>query len=180
MELDAYDNGEFDRGARKVKELIWVVVSGLFFSTWLPGSLWRVTLLRLFGAKVGVGVIIKPRVVVKFPWKLHIGDYSWVGEQVWIDNLDSVSIGSHVCISQGVYLCTGSHEWSSLSFKLITKPIEIADQVWLAAFSRISPGVVIAQGAVLSFSSIATKSLREWTIYSGQPAEAIKHRVKKE
>ena len=178
MRLDAYNNGEFDRGASKAKELLWLVVSGLCFSTWLPGSFWRVVLLRFFGAEIGVGVVIKPRVVVKFPWKLYVGDHSWVGEKAWIDNLDSVSIGSHVCISQGVYLCTGSHEWSTSSFKLITKPIVVADKAWLAAFSRVSPGVVVDQGSVLCFCSVATKSLDAWAIYSGQPAEAVKYRVK--
>ena len=176
MRLDTFDNNGFDRGGSKLKELLWLAIAGLFFSTWLPGSSWRVALLRLFGAHIGKGVIIKPHVRVKFPWKLSIGDYSWIGEQAWIDNLAPVSIGSHTCISQGVYLCTGSHDWSLSTFDLITKPITIADQAWLGAFSRVAPGVLVEQGAVLALGSVATQALQEWMIYSGQPAMAIKPR----
>lgn len=176
MRLDLFNNKEFDRGASKARELFWLAVSGICFSTWLPGSSWRVALLRCFGAKVGAGVVIKPRVVVKFPWKLSIGDYSWIGERVWFDNLAPVSIGCHACISQGVYLCTGSHDWSLSSFDLITKPIEVADQTWLGAFSRVAPGVDVAQGAVLSMGSVATQPLEAWMVYSGHPAIAVRSR----
>ena len=176
MKLNTFSNNDFERGASKTKELLWIVVSAFLFSSWLPGSSWRVALLRLFGSHIGKGVIIKPHVRVKFPWKLSIGDYSWIGEQSWIDNLAPVSIGSHTCISQGVYLCTGSHDWSLSTFDLITKPIMIADQAWLGAFSRVAPGVVVEQGAVLALGSVATQALQEWMIYSGQPAIAIKPR----
>lgn len=176
MRLDTFENSDFNRGAGKWKELLWLFFSALVFSTWLPGSGWRVSLLRLFGASIGTGVVIKPRVVVKFPWKLSIGDYSWVGEDTWIDNLAPVAIGAHACISQGVYLCTGSHDWSLSSFDLITRPIEVSDQAWLGAFSRVAPGVKVGQGAVLALGSVATKPLQPWVIYSGHPAVATKPR----
>lgn len=176
MKLNTFTNKDFDRGANRSKELLWLAVSGLLFSSWVPGSSWRVALLRIFGAKIGVGVVIKPHVLIKFPWKLSIGSYSWIGEKAWIDNLACVTIGSHACVSQGVYLCTGSHDWSQSTFDLIAKPIEVSDQVWLGAFSRVAPGVTIAEGAVLSLGSVATRSLQAWTVYSGQPAEPIKPR----
>lgn len=176
MRLNTFNNSDFDRGASKLKELLWLAVAGTAFSSWLPGSSWRVALLRLFGASIGSGVVIKPHVRIKFPWKLNMGDYSWIGEKAWIDNLAPVSIGSHVCISQGVYLCTGSHDWSSSSFDLITKPIQVADQAWLGAFSRVAPGVTVAEGAVLSLGAVATQPLKAWTIYSGQPALPVKPR----
>jgi hypothetical protein len=89
---------------------------------------------------VGTGVVIKPHVRVKFPWKLYIGDHSWIGESVWIDNLAQVTIGSNCCISQGAYLCTGSHRWDRDTFDLVTKPIVIEDQCWVGAMARVAPG----------------------------------------
>ena len=98
MQLSKFNNEDFDRGRSRLIESCWRVVEGLLFNSWLPGSGWRVQLLRLFGASIGSGVVIKPHVRIKFPWKLSIGDYSWIGEEVWIDNLAEVSIGSNCCI----------------------------------------------------------------------------------
>lgn len=178
MDLMRYDNKEFDRGCSIFKEFLWVLISGLFFSTWIPGSAWRITALRIFGAKIGSNVVIKPRAKIKFPWKLSVGDNTWIGESAWVDNLAQVDIGSNVCISQGVYLCTGSHDWISNGFDLIVKQITIQDQVWLGAYCRLGPGVVVAKGAVLSLGSIATKSLSSNSIYKGNPAKFVKLRYK--
>ena len=135
MRLDKFKNPEFDRGASRFTEMLWIVLQGFLFSSWLPGSAWRRTLLRMFGARIGKGVVIKPRVNVKFPWRLVIGDFVWIGEQVWIDNLEMVTVGSHSCLSQGVYLCTGSHNWADPSFGLITQPIKIGEGCWVGAFT---------------------------------------------
>jgi len=113
---------------------------------------------------------------VKFPWRLRIGDHSWIGEDVWIDNLAPVTIGSHCCISQGVYICTGNHDWNRESFDLITLPVTIHDQAWLAAKSVVSPGVVIGEGAILSLGSVATSDLKEWRVYQGVPAVSVRSR----
>ena len=99
----------------------------MFVSSSIPGSAHRCFLLRAFGAKIGRGVNIKPRVKVKFPWRLIVGNHSWIGEAVWIDNLAEVEIGANCCVSQGAYLCTGSHDWNSRKFTLITKPIRVED-----------------------------------------------------
>jgi acetyltransferase-like isoleucine patch superfamily enzyme len=119
----------------------------------------------------------KPGVVVKFPWRLEIGDHSWIGEHVWLDNLAEIRIGSHCCLSQGAYLCTGSHDWSRSSFNLMTKPIVVQDQVWLAARSIVGPGVTVGSGAVLSLGSIATRDLPAWHIHQGSPAIPVKPRL---
>jgi len=137
----------------------------------------RRALLRLFGAKIGRGVIIKPGLRVKFPWRLEVGNHSWLGESVWIDNLASVVIGNHCCISQGVYLCTGSHSWSSEQFDLITQPITIEDKAWLGANSIVAPGVVVGQGAVLALGSLATRNLERWWVHQGNPCLAVRERV---
>jgi putative colanic acid biosynthesis acetyltransferase WcaF len=176
MSLDEYDNREFDRGRCLLIEQIWLLAQAIFLSSWFPGSMFRVVLLRIFGARIGKGVVLKPGVRVKFPWRLTIGDYSWIGEDVWIDNLVTVTIGADCCISQAVYLCSGSHNWNSQGFDLITKPIVIQDKVWLAAKSVVGPGVTVREGAVLALGSVATRDLEPWRIHLGNPALPFKRR----
>lgn len=146
-------------------------MEGLLFNSWLPGSGWRVRILRWFGAKIGKGVVIKPYVRIKFPWKLRIGDHSWIGESVWIDNLAEVRIGSNCCISQGAYLCTGSHRWDRVTFDLEAKPIIIEDQCWVGAMATIAPGVRMKQGAVLTMAEDAKMDVDAWTIFSSRGAK---------
>ena len=176
MHLDKFDNSNFDRGRPWLVEALWRLVEGLFLQSWLPGSGWRVAVLKLFGAKLGTGVVIKPHVKVKFPWKLRVGNYSWIGEEVWIDNLAEVQIGSHCCISQGVYLCTGNHRWDQDSFDLETSPIRIGDHCWVGAMSRLGPGAVVQEGAVLLMGSITSATIESWRIYGGMPAKLIRER----
>jgi len=178
MRLDLFANDDFDRGASHFKELAWLAIQGVLFASWLPGSGWRVALLRLFGARLGIGIVIKPGVYVKFPWRLSIGNHCWIGERVWIDNIADVTLGDHVCISQGVYFCTGSHDWNSEEFDLIVKPIIVGSHAWVGAMSRIAPGVMIGEGAVLGLGSTATRSLPDWTIHYGTPALFVKSRDK--
>ncbi|HUY18544.1 MAG TPA: WcaF family extracellular polysaccharide biosynthesis acetyltransferase [Candidatus Binataceae bacterium] len=179
MRLDLFENPQFERGRSKAVEMLWLIVQALVVESWIPGATLRVQALRLFGARLGRGVVIKPHVRVKFPWKLEVGDYSWIGEGVWIDNLETVRIGANCCLSQGAYLCTGSHNWSSERFDLITRPITIDDQAWLGAKSSIGPGVHVGQGAVLTMGSVATSNLEPWWIHGGSPAKAQKQRLEK-
>lgn len=173
--LDRY-SPSLNRGRSAWVELCWIVVQGCAFSTWLPGSTWRVVLLRLFGATIGEGVVIKPGVRVKFPWKLTIGNYSWIGENAWIDNLAEVRIGDHCCVSQQVYLCTGSHKWNSVNFPLVVRDIVLCDGCWVAARATIAPGVVVGPGSVLGLGAVATSDLVEGWVYLGIPAKPIKQR----
>lgn len=174
--LDLFANPEFSRGASKGKELCWMLVSGLLVDSWLPGSGWRRQLLRLFGAKLGTGVVIKPRVRVKFPWRLTIGNHSWIGEEVWIDNLATVTIGDHCCLSQGAYLCTGSHDWADRRFGLVTRSIDLEEGCWVGARASLGPGTHAEPGAVVTMGSVASGRLTAWTVYSGVPAHAAKSR----
>ncbi len=176
MKLDCYNNTHFKRGRPFWVEVAWLLVQSLFVSSWIPGSRHRVMLLRLFGARIGKRVNIKPHIRVKFPWRLEISDNTWIGESCWIDNLSSVKIGSNCCISQGVYLCTGSHDWSKETFDLLTKPINIGDGVWLAAKSIVSPGVNIHPGSVLTLGSVATRDLEAKTVNQGNPAIEVNKR----
>lgn len=177
MRLDQYTLGSYTPGAPLWKQLLWYFLGEpIFGSYWLPASALKVRLLRWFGATVGHGVRIKPGVKVKFPWRLSIGDYVWLGEKCWLDNIALITIESHVCISQGVYLCTGNHDWNHPNFALIPAPIVIKQNSWIAARATIGPGVTIGQGAVLCLGSVASHSLEPMTIYAGNPAQAIKQR----
>ena len=176
VRLAAFDNAGFSRGRSRLTEALWIAVQWLLVSSWIPGSAHRRWLLRLFGARLGAGVVLKPGVRVKFPWRLTIGDHAWVGEGVWIDNLAPVSIGANCCLSQEAYLCTGSHDWSNQRFGLIARPISIGDCAWIAARAILAPGTTVGEGAVLSLGSVGTHRLDPWTIYCGHPAKAVKIR----
>lgn len=173
MRLDLFSNDSFDRGASLLKELLWLVIGALLVGSWLPGSGWRIKILRLFGAELGKGVVIKPGFLVKFPWRFIAGDYCWLGERVWIDNLMPVELGSHVCVSQGAYLCTGSHDWNKEAFDLIAESISVGSHAWLGARSIVGPGVSVGEGAVLALGSVATRNLSAWTIHMGVPAGSV-------
>jgi len=177
MNLSEFNQKSFDRGRSRWIEALWIICQGLSFSLWIPGSFWRVGLLRFFGAKIGRGVVIKPNIRVKFPWKLLVGDYVWLGEDVWIDNLEKVNIGNNVCISQGAYLCTGNHNWSKVTFDLEVKPIIIEDGVWIGAGGIVCPGVTLKDHSVITAGSIVVKDTEPYMIYQGNPAVEIKKRV---
>ena len=168
---------EFCRGRSGFAEAAWLVAQALLLASPLPGSRLRVWLLKLFGARIGRHVTIKPGVRVKFPWRLQIGDHTWIGEDVWIDNLAEVEIGDHCCLSQGVYLCTGNHDWSRPSFDLVVRPIRIQSQSWLAARSVVGPGVTVREGAVLGLGSVAVHDLQAWHVHLGSPARPVRLRV---
>ncbi len=177
MRLDNYTLGTYTPGAPYWKQFLWYFCGApLLESRWLPLSALKVWILRTFGATIGKQVRIKPGVRVKFPWRLTVSDFVWIGEDVWIDNLATVNLESHVCLSQGVYLCTGNHDWNHPDFQLIPAPIHIQEGSWIAAKSIIGPGVTVGRGAVLTIGSTAGHSLEPMTIYAGNPAKAIKQR----
>jgi putative colanic acid biosynthesis acetyltransferase WcaF len=130
-------------------------------------------ILRLFGASIGRSLVIKPGVHIKYPWRLSIGDYVWLGERAWIDNLADVKIGDNVCLSQGVYICTGNHDWSDPHMGLITKPVTIGAGAWIAAFAKVGPGVRIGQDAVIGLGSVLVDDAESAGIYFGNPAKRI-------
>ncbi|MCE9616613.1 MAG: putative colanic acid biosynthesis acetyltransferase [Lentisphaerae bacterium] len=181
MNLSEFDNSRFDRGAGSAKEFLWLLARAVAFTgnPW-PLSGLRRGLLRLFGATVGEGVVIKPQVKVTFPWKLSVGAHTWLGEEAWLLNLDRITIGHDACISQRVFLCTGSHDWSDPQFALITKPITIGNGVWLCADVFVGPGVSIGDHAVVLPGSVVTKDLPPGMVCSGNPCVPVKPRVRRE
>ena len=175
--LASYDNSWYKPG-RVYKIALWYIVNTVFFKSALnPFSAIKIVFLRLFGSKIGRGVVIKPGVNIKYPWKLEIGPYSWIGEDVWIDNLEKVRIGSNVCISQGAMLLTGNHNYKKASFTLLTQSITLEDGVWIGAKSIVCPGVTCKSHSLLTVGSVATKDLNEFTINQGNPAKLIRNRL---
>lgn len=144
-------------------------------------SLLKVMLLKLFGAKIGRGAIIKPGVNIKHPWFLTMGDNCWIGENAWLDNTFApVTIGSNVCISQGAYLCTGNHDWTDTAFGLRECPLEIADGAWIGAKALVLPGAKIESHVVLAAGSVLSSPTKPYMVYGGNPATEIKPRVMRE
>jgi putative colanic acid biosynthesis acetyltransferase WcaF len=156
--LSGYRNSHFELGATVILRLGWYVLSLIVFeSGWFPMSGLKVALLRAFGSNIGRGVVIKPHVRIKFPWRLTVGDHCWIGQDVWIDNLADVTLESDVCISQGAYLCTGSHDHRSPTFELKTAPILVKHGAWIAAKAIVLQGAVIEVGEVVPAGTVVGK-----------------------
>lgn len=176
-DLSAYNNDWFDEGAGVAKRSLWFLINALFFINPMnPFSGVKVILLKWFGAKIGKGVVVKPGVNIKYPWKLKIGDFSWIGERVWIDNLDKVVIGNHCCLSQEALLLCGNHNYKSQTFDLITKPIVLEDGVWIGARSIVTGGVTCCTHSVLAAGSLASVNLASWSVYRGNPCVKVNDR----
>ncbi|MEI6882945.1 MAG: putative colanic acid biosynthesis acetyltransferase [Bacteroidota bacterium] len=177
-DISRYDNSSYKPGGNTLKRLAWYYVNIIFFkSPMVPSSGIKCSLLRIFGARVGKGVNIKPSVNIKYPWRLVIGEYSWVGENAWIDNLDDVVIGANCCISQGAMLLCGNHNYRKSTFDLITGKITLEDGVWIGAHSIVCPGILCKSHSVLAVNSVATRNLEPWSIYQGNPAVKVKDRT---
>lgn len=179
MDLSRFTGREFDRGASFLKEALWLLTKYiLFLPLWPMFSSFRVFALRLFGAKIGSGVVIRSRVNITFPWRLTIGNHVWLGEEVFLLNLAPVTIESNVCISQRAFLCTGSHDFRREDFALITKPIVIRDGAWVAAQAFVGPGVEIGKGAILSAGSVAMENIPGDCLAAGNPAKVVKENIR--
>ena len=177
VRLRSFDNSWYQPGRSLLYQLAWFFVGlPLLRSALLPSSSLRVKLLRFFGAEIGHGVVIKPGVRVKYPWRLSIGDDCWLGEDCWIDNLADVRLGNNVCVSQGAYFCTGNHDWTDPSFSLIVKPIVLQDGAWAGAKAVLAPGVTLGECAIASAGSVVTKDIPSFEIHGGNPAAFLKQR----
>lgn len=178
VSLDKFDSSlGLDRGASKYKEILWYLIKILFFLSELPyPSQFKCWLLRCFGATVGEGVVIKPRVNIHFPWKLEIGNHVWIGEEAFLLNFELLKIGNNVCISQRAFLCGGNHDYKIPSMPYRNGPIILEDGCWVGASCFIAPNVVIGINSVVSAGSVVTKSLDAENVYSGNPIRLIKAR----
>jgi putative colanic acid biosynthesis acetyltransferase WcaF len=175
MKLEGYTTGDFERGAPRWQEALWIAVKCAFFLNPLPWpSALRVALLRAFGARIGCGVVVRAHVNITFPWRLEVGDHVWLGEEVIVLSLAPVRIESHVCLSQRAFLCTGSHRFDAPGFDLVTKPITIHERSWIAAQVFIAPGVKIGPGSMIAAGSTVLETLPPRTLARGNPAVVVK------
>jgi putative colanic acid biosynthesis acetyltransferase WcaF len=176
--LADYVPGQYDPGANWFKRGCWYLINAFIFQSWLfPLSGAKASLLRIFGAQIGMGLVIKPRVNIKHPWHLIIGDHVWIGEGVWIDNLVGVHIGSNVCLSQGALVLTGSHDYSDPAFHLMFGEVFLEDGAWIAARSMVCPGVRCGRNAVITAGSVLRKDAEPDGVYAGNPALLVRKRV---
>lgn len=175
--LSSFDGSDFNKRAGVIKITLWYFVNALFVkASWNPFMGIKILLLRLFGATVGSGLVIKNNVVIKSPWNLVIGNNCWIGENAWIDNLDKVVIGNNVCISQGAMLLTGNHDYTIYNMPYRNAPVSIEDGAWIGAQTVVCPGVNVHENAILTVGSIATKDMDPYGIYQGNPATKIRER----
>ncbi|MCG8476244.1 MAG: WcaF family extracellular polysaccharide biosynthesis acetyltransferase [Cytophagales bacterium] len=172
VRLGKFSNKGYDPVAGGIKRRLWYIVNSLFFQSYFfPFNFLKIFLLRIFGAHVGKGAVIKPSVNIKYPWLLEIGEHVWVGEKVWIDNLVQVRIDSDVCLSQGAMLLTGSHDYKKESFDLLTGEIHLEEGVWIGARSVVCPGVTCGSHCVLAVQSVLAQDACAYGVYQGNPAE---------
>lgn len=174
-DLSKYNNNHYKPG-NVYKRILWYIIGECLFNSMVPGSWWRIYLLKCFGAKVKKGVVIKPYVKIKYPWKLTIGNNVWIGEKVWIDNMADVKIEDNACISQEAMLLCGNHNYKKETFDLIVRSITIEEGAWVGAKSIICPGVVVKSHSVITVGSIVVQSTEPYTIYQGNPAIKLRPR----
>ena len=167
---------EFRGRSALTVQLWWLVQSAFFHTSPQIAYGFRRWLLRCFGAKIGKNVIIRPSVRVTYPWKVSIGDYAWIGDDVVLYSLGDIVIGAHAVISQSSYLCTGDHDYTEVDFPIRARQITIEDQAWIAANVFIAPGVTIGTGAVIGARSSVFNDMPAGMVCMGTPAKPIGQR----
>jgi putative colanic acid biosynthesis acetyltransferase WcaF len=177
VRLANFRNTWYKPGRSPLVQAAWFFIGApLVRTSLLPGSRVRSRILRLFGSRIGRGVVLKPGIRVKYPWRLSIGDNSWIGEDAWLDTVGDISIGSNVCISQAAYLCTGNHDWKDPAFGLIVQNITLGDGSWVGAKALICPGVEFGECAVAAAGSVVTRSIPAYEVHGGNPATLVRRR----
>lgn len=177
VQLALYNNDSYQPGRSALWQIAWFLLGlPVLRNALLPFSGIRVKLLRVFGARIGTGVVIKPGVRVKYPWRLTVGDHCWIGEDCWIDNVADVHIASNVCLSQASYLCTGNHDWTDPAFALTAHPIHINEGAWIGAKAIVCPGVTVCEGAIVAAGAVAARTVRPFEVHAGNPAKFVRMR----
>lgn len=167
--LDGFTGRGYERGRSIGVQVLWLIARELLMKWWCPNR-FRIMVLRIFGARIGAGVLIRHQVKIHWPWKLEVGANSWIGEEVWILNLEQVTIGSNTCISQGVLICTGSHDRRSPTFEFDNAPIVIGDSVWVATRATVLRGTRIGDGVTIGATVVVTGDVPpETTLLASEP-----------
>ena len=157
-------------------QLWWIAQALLFHPSPQVFYGWRRFLLRAFGARIGRGVLIRPSASITYPWKLTIGDWSWVGDRVTLYTLGEIAIGDNAVVSQHSYLCAASHDYARPTFDLYAKPIHVEPEAWIAAAVFVGPGVTVGRGAVVGASSVVLKDVPPMMICAGNPLRVLRAR----
>ena len=172
-DLSKFNNDWYKPGS-KIKRAIWYCFNaGFLLNPMNPFSGLKKLVLRMFGAKIGSNVVFKQRVNVKYPWFLSVGDNTWIGEDVWIDNLAQVDIGANCCVSQGALLLCGNHNYKKEAFDLMVGKIVLEDGVWIGAKAIVTGGVTCESHAILTAGSVTSKNIAAYSIYRGNPAVKV-------
>jgi len=178
VDLRQYDQSWYSPGRPKWLIMLWWLIQAIVFPLTLHAHhAPRRALLKLFGARIGKGVVIRPKARFYYPWKVEIGDFSWIGSNVEFYSLENIRVGNHCVISQNTYLCTGSHNPSDPNFGLSVAPITLENGTWVAANCFIGPGVTIGANTVVGASSGVFRDLPPQCICLGNPCKPHKNRI---
>lgn len=158
-------------------QIWWLAQATLFRCSPQIAYGFRRWLLRLFGAKVGKKVLIRPSATITYPWKVSIGDYSWIGDDVVLYSLAPIHIGDHVVVSQRSYVCAADHNPSLRAFPIRERPVRIEHGAWIAADVFIGPGVTVGAGAVVGARSSVFKPVPAAMICHGNPCRPVRRRT---
>jgi putative colanic acid biosynthesis acetyltransferase WcaF len=164
-DLSGFTGAGYDVGRPKWVQALWLTIETTVFMRWWFPARTRVVILRAFGANIGANVLIRHRVRIHWPWKLTVGDNSWIGEGAWLLNLEPITIGSNVCISQEAFLCTGSHDRQSTTFEFDNAPIHIEDGVWVAARSTVLRGVRVGSAATIAATTLVHSDVEAGAVH---------------
>jgi putative colanic acid biosynthesis acetyltransferase WcaF len=177
VDLSLTSNRDYLPGRPFVVRALWVIVEALVLLNPVVTS-YRLkrAVLRLFGADLGAGVIIKPGVHVKYPWRLRVGDHCWLGERAWLDTMEDITLGDNVVVSQGAYICTGNHDWSDPGMGLTPQPVVIEDGAWVGAFAKVAPSVRVGRESVLVLGAVLFEDSEPSGVYVGNPAQWTRRR----
>jgi putative colanic acid biosynthesis acetyltransferase WcaF len=184
MPLDARISRSREGGAsfpfrHRMFRLLWSFTWALL-GRWTPSPLhaWRRTLLKLFGARIHSSAKVYPSARIWFPPNLEMKANACLGPGVTCYCMDVITLEEYALVSQGAHLCAGTHDVDDPHFQLVTRPIRIGANAWIAAEAFVGPGVTVGEGAVLGARSVAMKELAAWTIYTGNPAEPVRGRTR--
>jgi putative colanic acid biosynthesis acetyltransferase WcaF len=179
---DQFDPGlGFELGRPSAVFILWYLCKCVFFLSPLPWpSRLKSYVLRLFGAQVGRCVYWKPRVNVHFPWKLKVGEFTWVGEEVCIYNFAQVTVGANCCLSQRAFLCSGNHDYTRMDMAYRHAPVQLGDGVWVGAQAFVGPGVSLGTDCVVTAGSVVNRSLPSAMVCAGNPCKVMRPRWKDE
>jgi len=168
--LDGFTGRGYDRGRSLPIQILWLMSRGLLMKWWCPNAV-RVLALRLFGAKIGARVIVRPSARITYPWKVAIGDHAWIGDHAELYSLGPITIGANSVVSQRAYLCAGTHDYHQIDFAILAPPIHVGDEVWIATDVFVAPGVTIGNGAVIGARSSVFDDIEAGTVAFGSPAK---------